>query len=90
MLRSHSGGKGSEALLMAMSKNMLVNEDEARKHIAVSPIESSVAQDHQSIHGAAPELVDLLSDDSTKHPVEILPGPEKKNIFSCCFPTGQC
>jgi len=90
MLRSHSGGKGSEALLMAMSKNMLVNEDEARKLIAVSPIESSVAQDHQSIHRAAPELVDLLSDDSTKHPVEILPRPEKKNIFSCCFPTGQC
>lgn len=92
MLKNHSGGNGSKALMMAMSRNkpqskegkndlLVVKEGDSDREIEpLSPF--TVEKPKPS---GAPELVQLLLEECTDAPVDLLARPETKNVFSCCF-----
>jgi hypothetical protein len=92
MLKNHSGGNGSKALMMAMSRNKLQSKEETSDHLIVKQGDShreiepvSPFTIEKSKSSSAPELVQLLSEECSDVPMDLLARPEAKNIFSCCF-----
>jgi hypothetical protein len=94
MLKNHSGGSGSEALMMAMARNKpptdQTNEVVAGEAIAlnppVAPIRREVPPEVFRTRDA-PEVRHLLEEELSQAsaPVDLLARPPTKNLFQCCF-----
>ena len=94
MLKDHSGGSGSEALMMAMTRNepqtdqtseVAAGEDIAL-NAAVAPIQREDPADVFMTRDA-PEVRHLLEKELSQAsaPVDLLARPPTKNLFQCCF-----
>jgi len=81
MLKLHSGGRVSEALLMAMEGKPEA-DDSASSDIAtpIAEIKSSPARSPYAIPSRSLSADRGVGDE----PIDLLPPPPKKNIF-CCF-----
>jgi hypothetical protein len=95
MLKDHSGGSGSEALMMAMARIKPQTDQTsvvaARADISLNP---SVEPTQQEVPAEvfrtldAPELRHLSEEElsQTSAPVDLLARPQTKNLFRCCLP----
>jgi hypothetical protein len=91
MLKMHSGGKVTEALLMAMVRDALSTSPTQRESknlletspaIQTSKIEATVASDDEtpSTRRRRKRDKDVVSDPK----IDLFPKPERKGLF-CCF-----
>jgi hypothetical protein len=91
MLKLHSGGKVTEALLMAMERDESSSSPalRQRKNATDSPPERSSKNGHEN----EPQAAAASDDDDAptrrrqkrdRVPVDVFPKPEKKSWF-CCF-----